>query len=125
MVTRDRQHHAPAHRDLVPVGDGHATDGADREDGTLGGIDDGRELGDVEHAEIRDRERCARQLMSLQLPRARSLGQITRLHADLTQGLGVEDRKSTRLNSSHDQISYAVFCLKKKKNKELISLMLL
>src|SRR5206468_10557999 len=28
---------------------------------------------------------------------------------------GVEDRKSTRLNSSHDQISYAVFCLKKKK----------
>src|SRR2546428_4673650 len=25
-----------------------------------------------------------------------------------------EDRKSTRLNSSHDQISYAVFCLKKK-----------
>src|SRR2546428_8059251 len=28
------------------------------------------------------------------------------------------DRKSTRLNSSHDQISYAVFCLKKKKNKK-------
>src|SRR2546421_5885139 len=26
----------------------------------------------------------------------------------------LEDRKSTRLNSSHDQISYAVFCLKKK-----------
>src|SRR5206468_5174429 len=29
------------------------------------------------------------------------------------------DRKSTRLNSSHDQISYAVFCLKKKKKKEI------
>src|SRR3989440_11529189 len=28
------------------------------------------------------------------------------------------DRKSTRLNSSHDQISYAVFCLKKKNNME-------
>src|SRR2546428_10375030 len=28
---------------------------------------------------------------------------------------GRPDRKSTRLNSSHDQISYAVFCLKKKK----------
>src|SRR2546421_4424019 len=28
------------------------------------------------------------------------------------------DRKSTRLNSSHDQISYAVFCLKKKKTKK-------
>src|SRR5258708_32091900 len=31
---------------------------------------------------------------------------------------GVEDRKSTRLNSSHQIISYAVFCLKKKKKKE-------
>src|SRR2546428_12061143 len=29
-----------------------------------------------------------------------------------------QDRKSTRLNSSHDQISYAVFCLKKKKSKQ-------
>src|SRR2546421_6696564 len=29
------------------------------------------------------------------------------------------DRKSTRLNSSHDQISYAVFCLKKKKKKSM------
>src|SRR2546427_4416566 len=28
------------------------------------------------------------------------------------------DRKSTRLNSSHSQISYAVFCLKKKKKRE-------
>src|SRR2546430_8217319 len=34
-----------------------------------------------------------------------------REHALVTQ-----DRKSTRLNSSHSQISYAVFCLKKKKN---------
>src|SRR2546421_9412644 len=31
------------------------------------------------------------------------------------------DRKSTRLNSSHDQISYAVFCLKKKKIDKLIN----
>src|SRR5688572_31712396 len=30
----------------------------------------------------------------------------------------MEDRKSTRLNSSHSQISYAVFCLKKKKKKK-------
>src|SRR5690606_39987004 len=30
----------------------------------------------------------------------------------------VEDRKSTRLNSSHVKISYAVFCLKKKTNKK-------
>src|SRR2546421_1492060 len=30
------------------------------------------------------------------------------------------DRKSTRLNSSHDQISYAVFCLKKKKKIKVV-----
>src|SRR5438105_12519565 len=30
------------------------------------------------------------------------------------------DRKSTRLNSSHEWISYAVFCLKKKRNKQTI-----
>src|SRR2546430_10718783 len=30
----------------------------------------------------------------------------------------IQDRKSTRLNSSHSQISYAVFCLKKKKKKQ-------
>src|SRR5262245_62240604 len=34
---------------------------------------------------------------------------------------GHEDRKSTRLNSSHLGISYAVFCLKKKKVKQLVS----
>src|SRR2546430_5613177 len=30
------------------------------------------------------------------------------------------DRKSTRLNSSHSQISYAVFCLKKKKKDDMV-----
>src|SRR2546428_9211255 len=34
----------------------------------------------------------------------------------------ITDRKSTRLNSSHDQISYAVFCLKKKTRKNTASL---
>src|SRR5690242_21232693 len=33
----------------------------------------------------------------------------------------LQDRKSTRLNSSHMSISYAVFCLKKKKNKTYCS----
>src|SRR5437773_4355817 len=37
--------------------------------------------------------------------------------ADAPRDLVLEDRKSTRLNSSHITISYAVFCLKKKKNK--------
>src|SRR5207249_11474860 len=36
-------------------------------------------------------------------------------------GCGSRDRKSTRLNSSHVSISYAVFCLKKKKNKIYVS----
>src|SRR5439155_22642492 len=35
----------------------------------------------------------------------------------LQDGVAREDRKSTRLNSSHVAISYAVFCLKKKKKK--------
>src|SRR5688572_31651681 len=35
---------------------------------------------------------------------------------------GGEDRKSTRLNSSHSQISYAVFCLKKKTRIQTITL---
>src|SRR5256885_3347523 len=39
-----------------------------------------------------------------------------------TEGIDVRiDRKSTRLNSSHLVISYAVFCLKKKKNKQVDS----
>src|SRR5437762_8474170 len=45
---------------------------------------------------------------------------ILQLHArrlrQLGRGLGQLDRKSTRLNSSHRCISYAVFCLKKKMN---------
>src|SRR2546430_3792030 len=36
----------------------------------------------------------------------------------MDEGLDTGDRKSTRLNSSHSQISYAVFCLKKKKKRD-------
>src|SRR5688572_33498687 len=36
----------------------------------------------------------------------------------IAAGGPIPDRKSTRLNSSHSQISYAVFCLKKKKKKK-------
>src|SRR3712207_8575395 len=42
------------------------------------------------------------------------LRDLRRVHVDVDE-LGA-DRKSTRLNSSHANISYAVFCLKKKKN---------
>src|SRR2546422_5778512 len=39
-------------------------------------------------------------------------------HLDAHRGRVGRDRKSTRLNSSHGYISYAVFCLKKKKKNE-------
>src|SRR5689334_24658328 len=39
-------------------------------------------------------------------------------HHGVNHALVLEDRKSTRLNSSHSSISYAVFCLKKKKKKD-------
>src|SRR2546422_5023104 len=54
------------------------------------------------------RQRRAR----VQLSRAVTL--LLLVHYSLTQ---TGDRKSTRLNSSHGYISYAVFCLKKKKKK--------
>src|SRR5437667_9275422 len=66
------------------------------------------------------------------LPRLLRLGQVidqeqaiayTMVNADSLfrqryPGVGDRDRKSTRLNSSHITISYAVFCLKKKKKKQ-------
>src|SRR3712207_8971453 len=56
----------------------------------------------------------------LGLPRADPSHYRNRRSAPITELLsghfsGFEDRKSTRLNSSHANISYAVFCLKKKK----------
>src|SRR5262245_63561526 len=53
-----------------------------------------------------------------------SRGRAQRAHAHARRGLsqlsgpGAGDRKSTRLNSSHLGISYAVFCLKKKKQSK-------
>src|SRR5256886_10996060 len=41
--------------------------------------------------------------------------EVKDLLAEAMAGIHAGDRKSTRLNSSHSQISYAVFCLKKKK----------
>src|SRR5688572_30877543 len=51
---------------------------------------------------------------------ARAVGGLGRVGAKLPgqDESGLRDRKSTRLNSSHSQISYAVFCLKKKKKKK-------
>src|SRR5690606_7105717 len=44
---------------------------------------------------------------------------VINLQASLPGVLPGQDRKSTRLNSSHVKISYAVFCLKKKKNEQV------
>src|SRR3712207_8454092 len=48
--------------------------------------------------------------------RAAELDREVVAQLDRAVGLGRPDRKSTRLNSSHANTSYAVFCLKKKKN---------
>src|SRR2546421_4129891 len=61
------------------------------------------------------------QLLVVRLGPVQRRGEL--LHATVLllepRHLALQDRKSTRLNSSHDQISYAVFCLKKKKNKKV------
>src|SRR5688572_23498984 len=44
--------------------------------------------------------------------------EITKKDGSIATIEDIQDRKSTRLNSSHSQISYAVFCLKKKKNEK-------
>src|SRR2546428_1856327 len=49
---------------------------------------------------------------SAKLRRLSTIASSRRVSSTVTE----TDRKSTRLNSSHDQISYAVFCLKKKKH---------
>src|SRR2546430_9157547 len=65
-----------------------------------------------EHAEMHQRAlpyaECARQKVRIGV--ADQQRALEEHHRDRPQ-----DRKSTRLNSSHSQISYAVFCLKKKK----------
>src|SRR5690242_21391911 len=59
------------------------------------------------------------------LDHARQIGRADRVavrilcrHTDDERRIRRQDRKSTRLNSSHMSISYAVFCLKKKKKKK-------
>src|SRR5688572_31635238 len=57
-------------------------------------------------------------LRSTSAPRLRpAVGGSMRVFCNFFSSSADRDRKSTRLNSSHSQISYAVFCLKKKKNK--------
>src|SRR6266478_285983 len=67
-----------------------------------------REKHQPKHLEIVDKRQHCR------LPLDGVVNHAVRLRA----GVRRRDRKSTRLNSSHSQISYAVFCLKKKKKKK-------
>src|SRR2546427_6072187 len=70
----------------------------------------------VENPEVRLHVRAA---MRPTAPVNRRLGVTgAPLQALTPRAPGLRDRKSTRLNSSHSQISYAVFCLKKKKKKD-------
>src|SRR5947209_10817949 len=66
-----------------------------------------------------DPERVKRELADLNLVPEDWGGQtvMVPVSARKKEGLDTLDRKSTRLNSSHANISYAVFCLKKKKKK--------
>src|SRR5207245_9245313 len=77
--------------------------------------------GDVHHA-VWDPERLQQLLLDREQPlelALRLLGLDEREHLDLVEPEESEgDRKSTRLNSSHGSISYAVFCLKKKNKAE-------
>src|SRR3712207_7067449 len=57
------------------------------------------------------RRRCLLHKARMRRPAVAEVGPVGRPVGEL-----VGDRKSTRLNSSHANISYAVFCLKKKKN---------
>src|SRR3712207_8384669 len=73
-------------------------------------------------AQVEDFGRCGGRRRRLQLLAAErdqmvdhpAPGVGQRLDRHLDQLLGLADRKSTRLNSSHANISYAVFCLEKK-----------
>src|SRR2546430_6910902 len=78
-------------------------------------------------------ERCRASLVALLQPGNDACRDLVRrlaahVHADVpgvdaaagvigAAEVALQDRKSTRLNSSHSQISYAVFCLKKKKKR--------
>src|SRR5690349_23280867 len=65
------------------------------------------------------RRRCIRREIDEQCTTTDELDDIVRARTrrELAKRVAERDRKSTRLNSSHVEISYAVFCLKKKKYK--------
>src|SRR3989442_3605156 len=79
-----------------------------------------RSVGVGQEAVLADLRRRGRQALAVEIDRPLRLPQrrpgADQLVVRLVRAR-VEDRKSTRLNSSHVRISYAVFCLKKKHNR--------
>src|SRR6266498_4104786 len=136
VVVGEREVHDRANRDRVlaqlVLHDPRALDDRVRaENRRLRLADDRRPVEGSVTARVRDREGSALDVVRQELLLPRPLGdvgdrlrqsqQVERLrvlHHGHDEALAVrelEDRKSTRLNSSHVRISYAVFCLKKKK----------
>src|SRR3989442_14665380 len=87
----------------------------------------------LDHADRSVRYGVCRDLLNLKAGDQRLVDALERLSQDPeaeehdleADEWNCEDRKSTRLNSSHVRISYAVFCLKKKKKKLVCSVMCL
>src|SRR5207248_4118240 len=76
-------------------------------------------LRDEPHGGFFDRRACGHSELHVDAASS-DLGELTsqdEICEQRTEERDNQDRKSTRLNSSHRTISYAVFCLKKKKNK--------
>src|SRR2546430_9758864 len=69
----------------------------------------------------RDRARETRRRPAPDFPRRTEYTRLSTLAARRVRPGGREDRKSTRLNSSHSQKSYTVFCLKKKNGSTRIT----
>src|SRR5688572_32286461 len=72
-------------------------------------------------------EKRLEEMRDAEAERRRHAEEMAQIHMNTIESLAIaidakdqttQDRKSTRLNSSHSQISYAVFCLKKKKKKQ-------
>ena len=89
MVARERDTHDLARHELPVDHGGTRPGGADGEDRRLRRVDDRLEVGDVEHAQVGDREGGALDLALLELAGAGAPGQVARLAADLAHRLGV------------------------------------
>src|SRR3712207_7070640 len=66
-------------------------------------------------------QRSVEHLLVARLAQRRRADVLRPLEARPVEVVDGQDRKSTRLNSSHANISYAVFCLKKKKNAHVLA----